>query len=59
MFNNFFRRETSNYAQQEQLRLANLTLQGRVERLLEDQTTKRLRYNPVSVSTSRYYSQSF
>jgi hypothetical protein len=55
MFNKFFRRETIDFAQQEQLRLANLTLQGRVERLLEAQTTQRLRYNPVTMSTCRYY----
>jgi hypothetical protein len=55
MFSKFFRRETTDYAQQEQLRLANTTLQGRVERLLEDQTARRARYVPVTMSTCRYY----
>jgi hypothetical protein len=55
MFSKLFRRETIDLAQQEQLRLANLTLKGRVERLLEAQTIQRLRYNPVTMSTCRYY----
>jgi hypothetical protein len=54
MLKHFFRREITSPAELEQFRMATLTLQGRVDRLIEDQTTRRLRHQSIQ-STCRYY----
>ncbi len=54
MLKHFFRRDTTSPAELEQFRMATLTLQGRVDRLLEEQTTRRLRHQPIK-STCRHY----
>jgi hypothetical protein len=55
MFSTYFKRTNNTIAIDEELRLATMTLQGRAERMLEEETTRRLRYKPMMKSTSRYY----